>query len=123
MAEPILLIGAGGFVGRRALEAFARRGESVVAVSRSAFDVGAGDVEPLFRAMREVSDYAPLLARVRAVVHIASASTPGSLAGKPIQGVEENVRPAVGFVGAMQARPELPLIYVSSGGTLYSRAR
>jgi len=123
MAEPILLIGAGGFVGRRALEAFARRGESVVAVSRSAFDVGDGDVEPLFRAMREVSDYAPLLARVRAVVHIASASTPGSSAGKPIQELDENVRPTVALLEAMQARPELPLIYVSSGGTLYSRAR
>lgn len=121
MADPILVIGAGGFVGRRFLEALERRGETAIAVSRSAFDAGRG-VERHVRTLREVEDFTPLLERVRAVVHVASASTPGSSAGKPVQEVEENVRPAVALLQAMQAHPHLPLIYVSSGGTLYSRA-
>ena len=37
MADSILLIGAGGFVGQRLLDAFAQRGDSVIAVSRNAF--------------------------------------------------------------------------------------
>jgi UDP-glucose 4-epimerase len=122
MAEGILLIGAGGFVGTRLLEALAHRGERVIAVSRSAFAAPAGDVESHVRALREVEDFVPLLARARAVVHVASASTPGSSAGRPVHELDENVRPALALLEALQARPQLPLIYVSSGGTLYSRA-
>lgn len=120
MAKPILLIGAGGFVGRRLLEAFERRGESVVAASRSPFDSHGARVETHVLAFREVADYAPLLERVRAVIHVASASTPGGSAGKPMQELDENLRPTLALLEALQARP-LPLIYVSSGGTLYSR--
>jgi UDP-glucose 4-epimerase len=122
MTDPVLLIGAGGFVGRSLLAAFARRGEPVIAVSRSAFNAGSGPVEAHVRELREVADFAPLLARVRTVLHVASASTPGSSAGKPVQELDENVRPTVALLEALQARPELPLIYLSSGGTLYNRA-
>lgn len=121
MADSILLIGAGGFVGQRLLDVFAQRGDSVIAVSRNAFAHGAS-VEGHVLAMREVQDYAPFLARARAVVHVASASTPGSSAGKPLQELDENLRPTVALLQAMQAHPRLPLIYLSSGGTLYSRS-
>lgn len=121
MPDPVLLIGAGGFVGQALLDAFGRRGESVIAVSRSDFAVSNQKVERHVRSMREVSDYAPLLARVRAVVHVASTSTPGTSAGLPVQELEENVLPTVALLQAMQARPHIPLIYVSSGGSLYSR--
>lgn len=120
MADSILLIGAGGFVGQRLLDAFAQRGDSVIAVSRNAF-AHAASVEGHVLAMREVRDYAPFLARARAVVHVASASTPGSSAGKPLQELDENLRPTVALLQALQAHPRLPLIYLSSGGTLYSR--
>ena len=58
---------------------------------------------------------------VTAVVHVASASTPGSSAGKPLQELDENLRPTVALLQALQAHPRLSLIYLSSGGTLYSR--
>ena len=120
MADSILLIGAGGFVGQRLLDAFAQRGDSVIAVSRNAFTHGAS-VESHVLAMREIRDYAPFLAHARAVVHVASASTPGSSAGKPLQELDENLRPTVALLQALQAHPRLSLIYLSSGGTLYSR--
>lgn len=121
MADPILLIGAGGFVGQRLLDAFARRGEPVIGVSRSDFEAGDGQVDSHVGMLREANDFAPLLERVRAVVHVASASTPGSSAGKPLQELDENMRPMLALLEAMQIRPRLPLIYVSSGGTLSSR--
>lgn len=122
MADPVLLIGAGGFVGKRLLDAFVRRGEPVIAVSRSDFEARCEGIESHVRTMREVHDYAPFLDRARAVIHVASASTPGSSAGKPVQELDENVRPTLALLEALQARPQLPLIYVSSGGTLYNRA-
>lgn len=122
MADPVLLIGAGGFVGQWLLDAFVRRGEPVIAVSRSDFEARCEGIESHVRTMREVDDYAPFLDRARAVIHVASASTPGSSAGKPVQELDENVRPTLALLEALQARPQLPLIYVSSGGTLYNRA-
>lgn len=122
MADSILLIGAGGFAGQRLLEDLAGRGERVIAVSRSDFAAPEGDVESHVRTLREVEDFVPLLARARAVIHAASASTPGSSAGKPVQELDENVRPTVALLQALQAFPRVPLIYLSSGGTLYSRA-
>lgn len=121
MKDPVLLIGAGGFVGQSLLDAFARRGEPVIAVSRSDFAVGDEHVERHVLAMHEAGDYAPFLGRIRAVIHVASASTPGSSSGKPLQDIDHNLRPTVALLEAMQAWPRLPLIYVSSGGTLYSR--
>lgn len=59
--------------------------------------------------------------RARAVVHVASTSTPGSSAGLPVKELEENVLPMVALLEAMQTVPQVPLIYVSSGGSLYSR--
>ncbi|MGH8215863.1 MAG: NAD-dependent epimerase/dehydratase family protein [Rhodanobacteraceae bacterium] len=121
MVDPVLLIGAGGFVGQRLLDALAGRGEPVIAVSRSAFDARGARAERHVKSMQAADDYAPLLGRCRVVIHAASASTPGSSAGKPIQELDENVRPTVALLEALQARPELPLIYLSSGGTLYNR--
>jgi UDP-glucose 4-epimerase len=121
MADPVLLIGAGGFVGQALLDAFACRGEPVVAVSRRAFKVRGGGVERHVRTLREAADFAPLLHRVRAVIHVASASTPGSSAGKPVDEIDHDLRPAVAMLEALQDRPRVPLIYVSSGGSLYSR--
>ena len=121
MSDSILLIGAGGFVGQALLDAFVRRGESVIAIGRGEFPVPGGDVERHFTAVRSVSDYASLLERSRAVVHVASTSTPGSSAGLPMKELEENVVPTVALLEAMQSRPQVPLVYVSSGGSLYSR--
>ena len=45
MADPILLIGAGGFVGRRLLGVFAARDEPVIALRRSGFDAQDAAVE------------------------------------------------------------------------------
>lgn len=122
MRDAVLLIGAGGFVGRGLLRALAQRDEPVVAVSRRGFETFAPSVEAHVRTLREVDDFLPLLERARAVIHVAAVSTPGTSVGKAVQELEENLRPTVALVEAMQARPGLPLIYVSSGGSLYSRA-
>ncbi|HXD83627.1 MAG TPA: NAD-dependent epimerase/dehydratase family protein [Rudaea sp.] len=119
MADPVLVIGAGGFVGSRLTQALTTRGERVIAVCRHTPRVFGAGVETHINSGHESADYLPLLARCRAVVHVASASTPGSSAGRPLQELDENLRPTLALLQALQDRPATPLLYVSSGGSLY----
>lgn len=118
MTDAVLVVGAGGFVGSHLVRALAERGNKVIAASRSPFDAGAS-VESHVGELRDPADYLPLLRRSRAVIHLASASTPGSSAAQPLRELEENLRPMLALLQAIQEFPAIPLIYVSSGGTLY----
>ncbi|HEX6613939.1 MAG TPA: NAD-dependent epimerase/dehydratase family protein [Rhodanobacteraceae bacterium] len=118
MKDAVLVLGAGGFVGSHLVRALCERGRGVIAASRSPFQAGA-PVESHVGELREPSDYLPLLQRSCAVIHLASASTPGSSAAQPLRELEDNLRPALALLQAMQDVPTIPLIYVSSGGTLY----
>ncbi|RDS85291.1 NAD-dependent epimerase/dehydratase family protein [Dyella psychrodurans] len=60
MRDAILVMGAGGFVGRHLLPALVQRGERVVAVTRRAFGVMDG-VEVRASQLLEPEDRAPLL--------------------------------------------------------------
>ncbi|MBZ0224253.1 MAG: NAD-dependent epimerase/dehydratase family protein [Dokdonella sp.] len=120
-AEAILVVGAGGFIGQALLAAFAARGERVVAVTRRSLHPPVPGIENRVIADADAQSFAPLIAKARAIVHLASASTPGSSAGKPMAELEDNLRPTLALLEALQARPRVPLLYVSSGGSLYSR--
>lgn len=120
MRDTILVIGAGGFVGRHLVPALVKRGERVVAVTRRAVDVMDG-VEVRASQLLEPEDWATLLVHCRLVVHVASSSTPGSTAAQPLREMELNLRPTLALLEAMQKYPATPLLYVSSGGTLYGR--
>lgn len=119
MTDPVLVIGAGGFIGSRLIQALTARSEPVIAVCRHATDVFGTGVETHINSGREPADYLPLLERCRAVVHVASASTPGSSAARPLRELDENLRPTLALLQALQENPAMPLLYVSSGGALY----
>ncbi|KRG54783.1 NAD-dependent epimerase/dehydratase family protein [Stenotrophomonas nitritireducens] len=121
MTKPVLLIGAGGFVGRQLLEAMTRQGEDVIAVSRRPLVAPSNQVEVHVRELREPADFAVFLDRVRAVVHVASTTTPASSAGRPMLELEGNLRPILGLLEAMHSYSHLSLVYMSSGGALCSR--
>jgi len=53
------------------------------------------------------------------VVHLASDTTPGSSTGQPVMESQANLMPSLGLLEALQSHPGLPLLFVSSGGTLY----
>lgn len=120
MAKQILVLGAGGFIGRHLVHALARRGESVIAVSRRRVYFDAENVESIVDELREQRDFLPLLARSRAVVHLASTTTPGSSAGQPLVEIRENLQVVASLLQALQAHQGTQLLYLSSGGTLYA---
>jgi UDP-glucose 4-epimerase len=119
MTDAVLVLGAGGFVGSHVVHALTQRGQNVIAASRSPFRTELA-VETRVGEFCEPEDYLPLLQRSRAVIHLASASTPGSSAAQPMRELEDNLRPLLALLQAMQEDPAIPLLYVSSGGTLYS---
>lgn len=120
MTGPILVHGAGGFIGRHLVSTLAAHGEQVIASSRSHVEFGVANVETLVGALREPEDFAPLVARSRVVVYLASASTPGSSAGRPMQDVADNLLPLTALLQELQDHVGVDLLYVSSGGALYA---
>jgi len=118
MTEPVLVTGAGGFIGRHLVRALAQRGQPVLAMGRRIEGTAPAGVETVDAGATDPAVFAPLLARSSAVVHLASVSTPGSSAGRPLAELD-NLRLCLALLEALQAHPHVPLLYVSSGGTLY----
>ena len=67
--------------------------------------------------------FSELLQDVDVVVHAASATTPGSSCGQPLRELEENLRPTLALLSALQDFPGRRLVFLSSGGTLYGDVR
>lgn len=120
MNDRMLVIGAGGFIGRHLVQSLAGQRERVIAVSRSNIDFDLPNVETVISAPRELEDFAPLIVRSRAVAYCASTSTPGRSAGRPVHEVVDNLQPVAGLLEALQDHASAHLLYLSSGGSLYT---
>ena len=99
--DGVLLLGGNGFIG----SALARRLQQEHA---PLFVVGRQDEEMLTRALLQCST----------VVHLASATTPGSSSSQPIL-ERANIDITLRLLELMQGYPETHLIFFSSGGTVY----
>lgn len=119
MGDHVLVVGAGGFVGQHLVRLLSSRGEKVIAVSRKPTNHDVKGVETIVAKSAEPEQYSRLLDRCRTVVHLASRSTPGSSAGRPIDEVRGNLLPLATLLQAMQQKPHVDLLYLSSGGSLY----
>ena len=60
-----------------------------------------------------------LLATCKAVFHVASDSTPGTSASQPTLEAGLNLLPTLRFLESLQKFPQVPLVYLSSGGAIY----
>lgn len=120
MADAILVLGGGGFVGRALVAGLSTRGMPVIVASRNraAFDLPS--VENVVGTFREPDDFHPLLERSRAVVHLATGSTPGTSAAQPLKEVQTNLHLTACLLEAMQRYPAVRMLYLSSGGSLYA---
>src|SRR6185437_3391623 len=71
-SAPIVIVGAGGFIGRALVARLAERGAAVTAVMRHAAAVPPGVTRHAIGDITGATDWAPLLRGARAVVHLAS---------------------------------------------------
>ncbi len=120
MSDPILVLGAGGFIGQHLVRALARQGRSVIAVSRRNIDFCLPNVETVIAELREPKDFAPLIARSQVVAYLASTSTPGTSAARPVHEVANNLQAVAALLQVLQDHLYASLLYFSSGGSLYA---
>jgi UDP-glucose 4-epimerase len=113
----LLILGAAGFIGRTLAEAFAALDRDVIAATRRPTSFSRPSIVNVVAPYDSPDQFAPLLARSRAVIHAASISTPGSSEAQPQ--LDGNLRTMLALVEALQAAPDRRLVYLSSGGTLY----
>ncbi|WP_346948356.1 NAD-dependent epimerase/dehydratase family protein [Dyella sp.] len=117
MRDSILILGAGGFIGRHLTHALLDAGHAVLAATGHAEASLHPSVQMLNLA--SLDDFKAALARVRTVIHTASSSTPGSSSGQPLKELQ-NLAPTLTLLEALHQEPSVRLIYISSGGTLYT---
>lgn len=119
MPERVLIVGAGGFIGRALSAGLVAQGKAVRAVTRDPWQTPPAGIEAIACDGRNPARITPLLEGCNAVAYLAASSTPGSSAGRPLIELDGNLRPLLALLEAMQARPGLPLLYFSSAGALY----
>jgi UDP-glucose 4-epimerase len=117
MSDAILVLGAGGFIGRHLAESFASTGNAVMAATRQATTFTHSNISNVVAPFDESEYFTPLLKRCRWVIHAASISTPGSSVAQPQ--LDGNLRTTLALIEALQDAPACRLLYLSSGGTLY----
>ncbi len=115
----ILVLGAAGFIGRHLCRQLAVSGHDVIAATHTKTHFDHPSIENVAAPFDEPAHFAPVLARSEAVMHAASGTTPGRSAAHPLREIDGNLRPTLALIEALQPHPGLPVLYLSSGGTLY----
>jgi UDP-glucose 4-epimerase len=119
MSNNVLILGGGGFIGTALSKALVAAGNEVIALTRSTTKPARSTIRYVSGTFSSPADFASLLSDCRTVVHLASNSTPGSSAGRPLYELEQNLRVTLALLEALQNAPHCNLLFVSSGGTLY----
>lgn len=119
MAGNILLLGGNGFIGGALVRKYAELGLTVDIISRGK----AATYHPQIRAHQASLDDSKLLKALvpsaNLIIHAASTCTPGTSASQPSKEVEENLLPLSRLLENLKQYAPRPLIFISSGGTVY----
>ena len=117
MSDAILVLGAGGFIGRHLAERLAASGVDVIAATRRPATFAHSGISNAVSVYDDVAQFRRWVPQCRAVVHAASSSTPGSSAAQPQ--LDGNLRTTLALIEALQDTPSCRMLFLSSGGTLY----
>lgn len=119
MNQSVLILGGGGFIGSALSLALAKAGKSVTVLSRTACGQEHHNIRNVTGTFNVPANFEPWLTDCQSIVHLASSSTPGSSAGRPLSELEDNLRITLALLEALQSHPHCNLLFSSSGGTLY----
>ncbi len=116
----VLLLG-GGFIGAALADRLAVEGRQVHVLTPNAVPKLEG-VHYLQGYMDDQELLDELLPRCRAVIHLASSTTPAKSNSLPVCELE-NLAPSLRMLQKLQDYPETHLVFFSSGGTIYGNPR
>lgn len=117
--DTVVVFGAEGFIGKHLVGRIRKTGRKIIAVSRHPADNIQDDIKYVTIESGNPEHITKYLKDCSAVIWLASVSTPGSSAGKPLEELHGNLQPLLTLLQNMQYRKGCKLIYISSGGTLY----
>ncbi len=117
--DAILVAGAEGFIGKHIVKEIHKTGRKVISVGRHPAKNDLPGIQHIVVESGNPEHFSDLLKECHAVIWLASVSTPGSSAGKPLDELYGNLQPLLTLLHNMQHRKGCKLIYISSGGTLY----
>lgn len=118
MNDRVLILGA-GFIGQALARRLARQGAKVTLLGRS---LPADDLDGVSCRQGNLGDpslMGDLLSNCSHVVHAASTSTPGTHLADPAADGRENLIPLLSLLELLSHHEPKPLIYLSSGGSIY----
>lgn len=119
MSDATLILGGGGFIGRRLSSALQRSGAPVVVMGRG-LDDGKSDGLTLRRgSVEDATLLRELLGDCSAVVYLASVTTPSASAREPGLEVTGNLLPLARFLEVAEAVEPRKLVFISSAGAVY----
>lgn len=117
--ERVLLIGGGGFIGQALARHLVASGRVVHMLGRHVENGLRDGIVFHCGCQSDATVVAPLLKQCDAVIHLASATTPGRSAREPALDVAENLMPLAGFLQALAASAPQRVLFLSSGGAIY----
>jgi UDP-glucose 4-epimerase len=116
----ILLLGGSGFIGTALARSLCENNFAVHILSTHLPD---RQITPGITFHKGILDDKRILERLlpecRTIIHLASSTTPGSSSRQPALEAEKNIAPTLRFLDILQKYPNIHMIFVSSGGTLY----
>lgn len=119
MNASIKIVGAGGFLGQALTKVLLAAEYDVLAIQRDRSWLLRADGHVGPSVPRTPGDWAGLLDGAGPLVWMAGDTTPGTSAGDPLREIDGNLRPLAEALAAMHGTRTPPLVFVSSGGTVY----
>jgi UDP-glucose 4-epimerase len=115
--DGVLLLGGSGFIGSALTKKFSAAGRKVYVIVPGTPQV-ASKAHYLQGRLDNPTLLAQTLPLCSTVIHVASATNPGSSANHPTHELD-NLVPSLRLLETLQTYPQTHLIFFSSGGTLY----
>jgi len=122
MRQATLILGGGGFIGKRLIATLQQRDAPIVVLGRGIDDARAEGFLQRRGSLEDTTLLRELIEQCSAVVYLACVTTPGASAREPALEVTGNLLPLARFLEVAQDLEPRRLIFVSSAGTVYGES-